>query len=81
MVVDINYRPVLESYAKLSSKWERAGKRMEQNDLWIAASAQTAGAVILTTDRDFRKLSQDIQVEWIDPEKLKRLATGRGSES
>ena len=73
VVVDINHRPVLDSYARLSSRWERAGKRMEQNDLWIAASAEAAGAAILTTDRDFGKLSESIAVEWVDPEKLKKL--------
>ncbi len=75
VVVDINHRPVLEGYAKLRTRWERASKRMEQNDLWIAASAEAAGAAILTTDRDFRKLSESITIEWIDPEKLKKLKT------
>jgi predicted nucleic acid-binding protein len=72
-VFDIHYEDVLEAYGQLSMHWERAGKRMEQNDLWIAASAQALDAVLLTADGDFRKLEKMIQVEWVDPELLKGL--------
>lgn len=74
VVVDIRNREVLARYAELGVHWERQGRRMEQNDLWIAATAKAADATLLTTDGDFRKLAPDVRVEWIDPDVLKNAA-------
>jgi len=76
VMADIRTRSVLERYAELSVRWERAGQRLEQNDLWIAATASAAEAVLLTTDRDFQKLAPELAVEWLDPEFLKGLPKG-----
>ncbi len=73
VVVGIKNEVILENYAKLSTYWERAGKRLEQNDLWIAASAVATGAILITTDVDFKKLTKSIHVEWVDTEHLKSL--------
>ena len=47
--------------------------RLEQNDLWIAATVDNIDATLLTTDKDFKQLEKIINVEWIDPEYLKTL--------
>ncbi len=72
-ILDIRHQEILQRYAIFSTRWERAGLRMEQNDLWIAASAGSVNAVLLTTDDDFKKLSEVIQVQWVDSQHLRRL--------
>ena len=79
-ILDIRYKEILEAYGSLSTYWERAGQRMEQNDLWIAASAHALDSVLLTTDKDFQKLDRMIRVEWIDPEHLKSLGATRAEQ-
>jgi tRNA(fMet)-specific endonuclease VapC len=73
VVVDINLRPVLESYAVLHAHLLHAGTPMgQQNDLWIAATAAATGAMVLTTDTDFDVLHPGhIQREWVDPATLR----------
>lgn len=44
-------------YARLKSEAERAGTPLDENDLWIAASAQATGAVLVTADSDFAKIA------------------------
>ncbi len=72
-VIDIHHQEILESYARIGVHWERMGMRLEQNDLWIAATVDNVGATLLTTDDDFNRLKKIIEVEWIDPEYLKTL--------
>ncbi len=51
---------VVEAYADLYAAARRGGHpHQKQNDLWIAATAKAADAVVLTADRDF---------EWMHPE-------------
>jgi len=41
---------------------------MGKNDLWIAATARTTGATLLTTDKDFDHFDPALlPQEWIDP--------------
>jgi predicted nucleic acid-binding protein len=48
------------------------GVKMGKNDLWIAATTQVIGGVLLTTDGDFDHLSPTrIIVERISEEQLK----------
>ncbi len=70
-VADISSEPVLEAYALLDDFTIRAGRRMEKNDLWIAAVARVLGAVVLTTDADFDVLHpSQVQVERLDARTL-----------
>lgn len=74
VVMPIGREPVLAAYAELGAFAEAAGRALSDNDVWIAACAHVADAVLLTTDRDFDALHpRFIQREWIDPEHLKRI--------
>jgi tRNA(fMet)-specific endonuclease VapC len=45
-------------YALIFDFLKRAGTPIPINDVWIAASAMQAGAVLLTTDNHFRQVPQ-----------------------
>jgi predicted nucleic acid-binding protein len=59
VIVDINNSPVLNRYAAIDRFTSSAGRSMGQNDMWIAATATGAGAVLLTRDQDFDHLAPD----------------------
>jgi predicted nucleic acid-binding protein len=44
---------VADRYADLKITRERAGLSLDENDLWIAATALAAGATLVTRDSDF----------------------------
>jgi tRNA(fMet)-specific endonuclease VapC len=68
VVVDIHSESVLRSYAEVDSFLTAQGHPIEQNDLWIAATAMAANAHLLTTDKDFDPLAPGhVQRTWIDP--------------
>lgn len=70
---DISSAPVVDAYAELDHRSRRMGRTMGKNDLWIAATACVAQAVLLTTDKDFDHLNPGLlKVEYVDPEKLKK---------
>jgi tRNA(fMet)-specific endonuclease VapC len=61
---------VLESYAEVDVFLRRAGKPVQQNDMWIAATAIAAGAHLLTTDKDFDPLyPAHLDRTWINPQR------------
>ena len=61
-------RPLYEAYAAIEAFTRGHGRPMGDNDIWIAATARSNGATILTTDRDFGHLAPAlVQVEWFDP--------------
>jgi predicted nucleic acid-binding protein len=48
---------------------QKSGKSIEQNDMWIAATATASGAHLLTTDKDFDPLYPAyLDRTWIDPQ-------------
>ena len=49
-----------ERYASIRVALKKAGTPVAANDIWIAASAMQHGLPILTSDRDFQKISQVI---------------------
>jgi len=56
VVLDINHESVLDSYVEVDRACRKAkgGARiLSKNDLWIAATAKAASAVLVTTDKDF----------------------------
>ena len=55
------YLPMAEAagdaYARLKRRGEQAGLPLDENDLWIAATAIACGAILVTADRDFSRVS------------------------
>ncbi len=47
---------VVQAWVDIARAQTNAGEKMEQNDLWIAATARAAGAVLITCDGDFLRL-------------------------
>jgi len=69
IVVDISDE-ILEFYAQIDVFLRRAGKPVQQNDMWIAATATASGAHLLTTDKDFDPLYPAVlDRTWIDPQR------------
>ena len=68
LVVDLSRSGVIEHYARIDSYSERSGHNMGKNDIWIAATAIAASAVLITTDADFDHLHpRFLRVLRIDP--------------
>ena len=67
--IDIDDHQILDAYGELDHESLNLGRRMGQNDVWIAATARVSGMTLLTTDRDFDHL-QGIWLDriWIDPQ-------------
>ncbi len=57
VVVDINHELVLRAYAQIDMFSQNVGRKMSKNDLWIAACASVASAVLMTCDGDFDHLA------------------------
>ena len=49
---------VSRHYAGIVADLRRAGTPLPTNDVWIAATAARAGALVLTCDRHFRKVAR-----------------------
>lgn len=49
-------------YARCKREVEHQGTPLDENDLWIAATAQALGAVLVSSDRDFQKV-MDLRLE------------------
>ena len=60
---------LIRTYALIDAFCEEIGQPLGKNDLWIAATASVTGATLLTTDRDFDRLTpRFIARDWIDPD-------------
>lgn len=68
VIVNIS-NAILEHYAQIDVFLRRAGRPVQQNDMWIAATAAASGAHLLTTDKDFDPLYPAyLDRTWIDPQ-------------
>jgi predicted nucleic acid-binding protein len=45
-----------DAYARAKTMAQRAGMSLDENDLWIAATALSLGAVLVTMDSDFQRV-------------------------
>jgi predicted nucleic acid-binding protein len=60
---------VIRAYAAIDAFCEENGQPLGKNDVWIAATAMVRRATLLTTDRDFDRLTpRFISRHWIDPD-------------
>jgi tRNA(fMet)-specific endonuclease VapC len=67
-VADINHPDAISSYAAIDSHFQRQGRSLGKNDLWIAAITAALGGHLLTCDRDFEDLdTRFLSPTWIDP--------------
>ena len=51
---------VVRSYSVLFAHQTNTGKKVGENDLWIAATAQAIGGVVLTCDTDFLSIDDHL---------------------
>jgi tRNA(fMet)-specific endonuclease VapC len=71
VVIPIDGTDLVEAYVRIAradSEAVEGARNMGKNDIWIAATAFYTQLPLLTTDKDFRFLHNDLlQVMWIDP--------------
>ena len=71
VILDINHESILDAYVEVDRACRKAkggAKILSKNDLWIAATTKAAGAVLVTTDKDFLCLHPEpCPVHYIDP--------------
>ena len=53
-----------DEYARVKRAAEKAGTPLDENDLWIAATATSLGATLVTSDSDFSRLPGITPVDW-----------------
>jgi tRNA(fMet)-specific endonuclease VapC len=53
-----------EHYAAIKLSQQRRGLPLDENDLWIAATALALGAVLVSRDSDFQKLDGLTVEDW-----------------
>lgn len=71
VILDINDEAVLEAYVEVDRACRRVksgARTLSKNDLWIAATAKAANAIVLTMDKDFLCLHPEpCPVHYVDP--------------
>ena len=50
--------PTAETYAEVKLSQQRRGLSLDENDLWVAATALAIGAALVSRDSDFRKIDR-----------------------
>ena len=53
-----------DQYSRIKYSCERKGSRLDENDLWIAATAITLVATLVTLDVDFKNVDGLIIEDW-----------------
>lgn len=53
-----------DAYAAIKRAREERGLALDENDLWIAATASALGATLVTRDRDFSSVAGLSIVDW-----------------
>jgi len=56
--------PAADIYANLKMTCQRTGIAINENDLWIAATALAGGATLVTRDKDFSRLPSLVLQDW-----------------
>jgi predicted nucleic acid-binding protein len=67
-ILTISNNKILKLYAGIDAAMQRAGRKIGDNDQWIAACASASGALLVTTDKGFEPLEPDfLKLEIFDP--------------
>jgi tRNA(fMet)-specific endonuclease VapC len=53
-----------DHYGRIKREAERKGTRLDENDLWIAATALALDAILVTRDSDFQRVSGLMVENW-----------------
>lgn len=53
-------------YARIKRATERKGSRLDENDLWIAATSLSLGAILVTADSDFQRVRGLKLEDWVE---------------
>jgi tRNA(fMet)-specific endonuclease VapC len=53
-----------DQYGRIKAEVEIKGLRLDENDLWIAATAVALDAVLVTRDQDFKRVRGLIVEDW-----------------
>ena len=56
--------PAAEQYARIKVHRQRTGKSLDENDLWIAATAVALGATLVSRDTDFHGVPGLVIEDW-----------------
>ncbi len=73
VVIQLGTGDIVDQYARLGTHLDSIASPMEQNDLWIAATAAATNSLLLTTDSGFDQLHpHHIERIYIDPQTLPR---------
>ena len=68
VIINLDFPNLIENYALIDDYSIRKGANVGKNDIWIAATAATTGARLLTSDKDFDHLSEEfLSRDYIDP--------------
>ena len=68
VVLDLRQGDITTRYSAMTAYCKKHGHALSDNDRWIAATAAAAGAILLTTDKDFDPLHPAfVNRIWIDP--------------
>ena len=72
---------ILDAYVELSRvamEYPGGARKLGDNDMWVAATAKAAQAILLTTDRDFLIFHPDyFTITYIDPAAFRAGGTAR----
>lgn len=79
VTIDLNAGDIVNAYIevdKLNRAFTSGARQLSDNDMWIAATAKAANAVLLTTDKDFLHLHpQFLSVQYVEPDSQLATAT------
>lgn len=56
--------PIAETYGRLKASLEAVGLNLDDNDLWIAATALTLGSLLVTRDHIFTRVPGLLVEDW-----------------
>jgi tRNA(fMet)-specific endonuclease VapC len=53
-----------DAYSQIKATRQRQGLTLDENDLWVAATAKALGAVLVSSDRDFAQVEGLTVEDW-----------------